>query len=125
MSKNGAAADRAFFEAQRKRLVAMRSELLGGDAARVAGERAPRPDEAKEIEEDAQDMAQSEVDEAVTAVEASRLRAIDRALEKIAEGTYGFSDESGDPIPRARLEAIPEAAFTIAEEEAREKRQAR
>lgn len=125
MSKKGAEADRVFFEAQRKRLLAMRAELLGSDAARTASERAPRSDEAKEMEEDAQEMARTEVDEAVTAVEARRLNAIDRALAKIEEGTYGFSDESGDPIPRKRLEAIPEAVLTIAEEEAREKRAGR
>ena len=54
-------------------------------------------------------MAQSEVDEAVDVVEEQRLRAVERALAKIEEGTYGLSDVSGDPIPKARLEAIPEA----------------
>jgi DnaK suppressor protein len=33
----------------------------------------------------------------------------ERALAKIEEGTYGLSDISRLPIPRARLEAIPEA----------------
>jgi hypothetical protein len=65
-------------------------------------------------------MAQSEVDEGIDAVEEQRLRAIDRALAKIDEGTYGLSDVSGDPIPRARLEAMPEAVLTVQEEEARE-----
>ena len=54
-----------------------------------------------------------------------RLRRIERALAKIDEGTYGLSDESGDPIPKARLEASPEALLTIAEEEARERQQQR
>jgi len=38
-----------------------------------------------------------------------RLERVDRALRKIEEGTYGLSDISGQPIPRERLEAIPEA----------------
>ena len=58
-------------------------------------------------------------------VEVQRLRSIERALAKIDEGTYGLSDLSGDPIPRARLEAIPEAVLTIQEEEAREKQRRR
>jgi RNA polymerase-binding transcription factor DksA len=39
-----------------------------------------------------------------------------RALQKIAEHTYGISDASGQPIPRARLEAMPEATLTLTEE---------
>ena len=46
------------------------------------------------------------------------LAAIERAEQRLAEGTYGLSVESGAPIPDARLEAIPWAERT-AEEEAR------
>lgn len=124
MSKQKAA-DPAFLMQQRKRLVAMRDELVGRASAETASRRALRPDEAKEPEDDAQDMAQNEVDINIDAVEEQRLRAIERALEKIDEGTYGLSDASGDPIPKARLEAMPEALFTIQEEEARERQQRR
>lgn len=125
MSKHDSAGAPAFLEQQRKRLAAMRDALLKASAANAARDRAPRMDEAREIEEDAQQMAQGEVDDALDAVEAQRLRAIDRALAKIDEGTYGMSDVSGDPIPRARLEAMPEAVLTIQEEEAREEAQRR
>lgn len=118
-------ADPTFLKHQRKRLVAMRDELVGRASAEASGRRAAKSDEAKEPEEDAQDMAQNEVDINIDAVEEQRLRAIERALEKIDEGTYGLSDASGDPIPKARLEAMPEALFTIKEEEAREKAQRR
>lgn len=46
------------------------------------------------------------------------LEAIDRAEERIANGTYGVSVESGEPIPDERLEAIPHADRTV-EEQAR------
>ncbi len=53
---------------------------------------------------------------------AERLRyeldAIERAERRLADGTYGISVESGEPIPDARLEAIPWAERT-AEEQAR------
>jgi DnaK suppressor protein len=123
MSKQNAAADPAFLKQQRKRLVAMRDELVGRASAEAAGRRAAKSDEATEAEDDAQDMAQNEVDINIDVVEDRRLRAIERALEKIDEGTYGLSDASGDPIPKARLEAMPEALLTIQEEEAREKAQ--
>jgi len=40
---------------------------------------------------------------------------IDAALRRIAEGTYGYSEVSGQPIPRERLEAIPETTVLAAE----------
>src|SRR5437016_2984964 len=46
------------------------------------------------------------------------LEAIDRAEERIANGTYGISVESGKPIPDERLQAIPHAERTV-EEQAR------
>ncbi len=42
------------------------------------------------------------------------LRQIERALEKIEEGTYGICDISGEEIPKKRLEAIPYATMTVA-----------
>jgi DnaK suppressor protein len=124
MSEQKAAGDPAFLKQQRKRLTALRSQLLGTCTSRNA-ERASKTREAKEIEDDAQALAQNEVDENVDAVEGQHLRAIERALAKIDEGTYGLSDLSGDPIPKARLEAMPEPALTIQEEEARERQQRR
>lgn len=41
---------------------------------------------------------------------------INRAIEKIDEGTYGLSDRSGEPILAERLEAIPYAIFTAEEQ---------
>jgi RNA polymerase-binding transcription factor len=126
MPKQKHAGDPAFLEQQRKRLTAMRDELSSRrHVARITEDRTPRPEGAEEIEDDAQKMAQGEVDDAVDGVEEQRLRSIERALAKIDEGTYGLSDLSGDPIPRGRLEAIPEAALTIQEEEAREKQRRR
>ncbi|HIE52263.1 MAG TPA: conjugal transfer protein TraR [Armatimonadetes bacterium] len=37
------------------------------------------------------------------------LERIQRALEKIEEGTYGLCEDCGRPIPQARLEALPYA----------------
>jgi RNA polymerase-binding transcription factor DksA len=46
-----------------------------------------------------------------------RLARVDRALAKIDAGTYGFSDVSGERIPEARLNAMPEAVNTLREQE--------
>ncbi len=45
------------------------------------------------------------------------LAKIDRALAKIADGTYGLSDIDGTPIPQARLEALPYALTTVDQED--------
>jgi DnaK suppressor protein len=44
------------------------------------------------------------------------LEALERAESRLAEGTYGFSVESGEPIPDERLEAYPLAERTVEEE---------
>lgn len=45
------------------------------------------------------------------------LAAVARAEERLAAGTYGLSVESGEPIPDARLEAVPTAERTVEEDE--------
>lgn len=110
---------RQFIEQQRQRLVALRQQLLGGEEHNLARERTFRQehgDEAEEEEEQAQTQAQYEVDQALHDVDDRRVANIERALQKIEEGSYGLSDLSGEPIPPARLEASPEAVLTVDEE---------
>ena len=42
---------------------------------------------------------------------------VNRALQKIEEGTYGLSDIDGTAIPVARLEALPYAVTTVEQED--------
>ena len=46
---------------------------------------------------------------------------IDQALKKIKEGTYGFCEETGEPIGIKRLIARPVATLCIAAQEKHEK----
>ncbi len=117
-----------FLTQQRKRLEALRRQLLGGEESTIGHERATQKqhgDEAKEFEEDAQDMARHEVNQALHDVNDQRIANIERALQKIADGSYGLSDLSGQPIPRARLESTPEAVLTVQEERSQEEDRAR
>jgi DnaK suppressor protein len=66
-----------------------------------------------------------EITQALHDVDRRRLANIERALQKIAEGSYGRSDLSGKPIPPERLEATPEAILTVAEERHQESGPAR
>src|SRR6202011_6158631 len=49
------------------------------------------------------------------AVDRDTLAKIERALRRIEAGTYGVSEFSGKPIPKARLEAVPYAATLVNE----------
>jgi len=124
-SEQHAGLSREFIERQRQRLLALRNQLLGGEEDDLARKRAfqlEHGDEAEEEEDDAQDLAQREVDQALHNADDYRVANIERALQKIAEGSYGLSDLSGEPIPRARLETMPEALLTVQEERDREAR---
>jgi DnaK suppressor protein len=57
----------------------------------------------------------------LTSKEFGILRQIDRALEKIDDGTYGICDITGEEIPIQRLEAIPYATMTVKAQEKLEK----
>jgi DnaK suppressor protein len=68
---------------------------------------------------DSEDLYQQEFDATRAADLREQLAAVERAEARLADGTYGLSVESGDPIPDARLEAVPTAERTVAEEERR------
>jgi DnaK suppressor protein len=111
--------DAAFIEKQQRRLTQLRSQLLAASQASQADEaevRTERLSGAAEAEDDAQALDALERDGNLVVRDAERLERVARALQKIQEGTYGLSDESGKPIPRERLEAVPEALYTLSEE---------
>jgi DnaK suppressor protein len=67
----------------------------------------------------ASDLYQDEFDEGLREDLLEQLRAVERAEQRLADGTYGRSVESGEPIPDERLEALPTAELTAEEERAR------
>lgn len=113
-----------FIARQRARLEALRADLIGSDREATALVRESTV-EQRETAGDVEDAAQGEIQEqfrqSLQDLHSPRLAAIERALAKIDEGTYGLSDESDEPIPRERLEAVPEATLTIDEAEARDR----
>ncbi|MFN3603353.1 MAG: TraR/DksA family transcriptional regulator [Leptonema sp. (in: bacteria)] len=42
-----------------------------------------------------------------------KLKLIDKALEKIEQGTYGICEGTGKPIPEQRLQAIPWTPYSV------------
>jgi DnaK suppressor protein len=98
-------------------------ELLARERARIEhalGQLTPHDSEAVTDPYEAADVAGDLLDEELAEGQAERLRdelrAIERAEKRLADGTYGVSIESGEPIPDERLEAIPWAERTAAEQ---------
>jgi len=112
--------DQQFVDSQREKLVGLRDELVRIREGMADDERDLAETEGETTLDSgdlSQDMFTREMDASIGEQVERRLGEVDRALEKIAEGTYGLSDDSGDPIPRGRLEAVPEALRTVEEQQ--------
>lgn len=73
------------------------------------------------------DRASSEADKAIELRARDRQRKliskIDEALARIEDGTYGYCEETGEPISLKRLEARPTATLSLEAQERHEKRE--
>jgi len=116
--------DKEFVEKQRERLEELRAELTGVVRGLEEDQRSQAEDEEDFTEHDSGDMSQSlfdrEMDATLEQTIENRLQYVERALQKIEEGTYGICDDTGEPIPRGRLEAMPEAIYTVEAQQRRE-----
>ncbi len=112
--------DERFVAKQRDRLEGLKEELLRIRSGMSDDER-ERAEGEGDTQLDSGDMSQEmftrEMDATIGEQVERRLKDVDRALQKIEEGTYGLSDVSGEPIPKGRLEAMPEAIRTVEEQQ--------
>jgi len=96
------------------------THLLEGSSAEVK-----TPEEGKGYSQHQADEGTADSERSLsiklTGEEYQVLKLIDRALEKIEEGTYGICDISGSQIPKKRLDAIPYASMTVEAQEKVEK----
>jgi DnaK suppressor protein len=76
---------------------------------------------------DLADRASSETDRSLELRTRDRQRKliskIDEALRRIEDGSYGYCEETGEPIGVARLEARPIATLSLEAQEAHERRE--
>jgi DnaK suppressor protein len=113
----------AFLERQKRRLTELRKQILQVSRGQSNEEDAVNADanaQAREFEDDAQKLATLELEGNLQAADDDRLSNIERALQKIEDGTYGLSDASGTPISVERLEASPESLYTLDEQKSRD-----
>jgi len=105
----------------RKRLLDWKNEILV--SSRVTLENLQETEQHPDIA----DRASSETDRALELRARDRQRKliakIDAALERIEDETYGYCEETGEPIGLKRLEARPVATRSVEAEERHERRE--
>ncbi|MBI1867832.1 MAG: RNA polymerase-binding protein DksA [Methylocystis sp.] len=106
----------------RRKLIAWKEEILQESRETLAtlqSENANHPDLA--------DRASSETDRAIELRARDRQRKliakIDAALTRLEEGTYGYCEETGEPISLKRLDARPIATLSVEAQERHERRE--
>ena len=104
----------------RRRLVTWREEITAQTRDTVEylqGERVNHPDPT--------DVATYNADRQLELRTRDRLRKlvrkIDQALDRIEDGTYGYCEETGDPISTRRLDARPIATLSLEAQEMHER----
>jgi DnaK suppressor protein len=107
----------------KKRLLELREQIK--ETIRGAAKAVTEPADSKgysqhQADEGTDDFVKN-INLEVSNKEMNVLRQIDRALEKIDDGTYGICDLTNEEIPLKRLEAIPYAIMTVKAQEQFEK----
>lgn len=104
----------------RQKLLAWREELV-----RESEETLMSLQEGGIVEPDIADRASIETDRSLELRTRDRARKliakIDEALERVEKGTYGYCEETGEPIAISRLEARPIATLSIEAQERHER----
>ena len=106
----------------RRKLLAWRDDIL-----REAKETLQHLQDESQNHSDLADRASSETDRAIELRARDRQRKlinkIDAALHRIDDGTYGYCEETGEPISLKRLDARPIATLSIEAQERHERRE--
>ena len=114
---------KADVEKFKKRLEEMKrqmTQLVRGTAEEVKSSEESKGYSQHQADEGTDDFTRT-INLEVSNKEFTIIRQIDRALEKIDEGTYGKCDITGEDIPLARLDAVLYATMTVKAQEKLEK----
>ncbi len=109
-----------FLEAQRAQLLAEREAYarsatsLQAEAEQLAEDREPGDVQFDEESGEGDSMnVERERDLALSAQAMESIEAIDLALARVDQGTYGVCERCGQPIPEERLRALPHASLCV------------
>jgi DnaK suppressor protein len=104
-------------ERARELLARERSRVEGALAALERDSQLEGSDRIEPGDRGSEDLYQDEFDAGRREDLQQELAALERAEARLQDGSYGLSIESGEPIPDARLEALPTAERTVEEED--------
>lgn len=106
----------------RRKLLDWKEDILRESRSTIANLQ-----EENKLQADAADRASSETDRSLELRTRDRQRKliakIDAALGRIEDGTYGYCEDTGEPIGLRRLDARPIATLSIEAQEAHERRE--
>lgn len=98
----------------KNRLEEVRREILGGVQATTRQSNEFGGDGTQDIGDLAAATYSQQVMMELGERERQRLREVEAAFARIENGTFGICEESDEPIPFSRLEAVPYTRFTVA-----------
>lgn len=104
--------------ARARELLARERERIESALALHSGAPAEGDENVVAGDDDGEGLYQDELDAGRRRDLERQLAALERAEQRLANGTYGLSVLSGQPIPEARLEARPTAELTVEEQQA-------
>src|ERR1700730_4194456 len=108
MTKKPVAADRVKFLAKmREQLLEMKTKLLAEIDSTLRAEREGNKDEGMDTYDLASEERDREINFILSDRERVKLKQIDDALARMAEGSYGVCESCGLEIAQERLEAMP------------------
>ncbi len=99
--------------ATRKLLMGMREKLLADISENALPESLIASNEIGDLVDQAGDERDRELSLLLSGRDKEKLAAIDEALEKLEEGTYGTCEECGDKIGPGRLKVMPLARLCV------------
>lgn len=119
--------DEPFMNPRQRDYFRQKLEQWKEDILRESRETLENLQEESQNHADMADRASSESDRALELRTRDRQRKliakIDAALKRIDDGTYGYCEETGDPIGIARLDARPIATLSLEAQESHERRE--
>jgi len=119
--------DEPFMNPRQREYFRAKLEAWREDILRESRETLDNLQEENQNHPDMADRASSESDRALELRTRDRQRKliskIDAALKRIEDGTYGYCEETGEPIGIARLDARPIATLSLEAQEMHERRE--
>jgi len=104
-------------EELRQMLLSLREEVLKKIEEEVGAKLKEDPRFTTLSTMDVGDLSQfdldSDINYSLLQGQLERLKSIEEALRKLEEGTYGYCEECGEPIPIKRLKVLPFARYCV------------